>query len=119
MLETSANHSTISLKPLPICVQISPLGAGWAKLAEVRRHIELFRASGKFSYAYMTLGGEKEYYLASACERVVIPPSANLSLRGLAVSGKPYPSRPYLFWDLGWTKFWDAPSSASCLPKST
>ena len=29
----------------------------------------------------------QEYYLASACEEVFVPPSASLSLRGLAVSG--------------------------------
>ena len=32
--------------------------------------------------------GEKEYYLASACEEIYTPPSASLSLRGFAVSGE-------------------------------
>lgn len=45
------------------------------------------RKSGKFSVAYMAQGGEKEYYAASACEEVYVPPSGNLSLRGLAVAG--------------------------------
>ena len=47
----------------------------------------MYRQSGKFSIAYMAQGGEKEYYVASACEEVYIPESASLSLRGLAVAG--------------------------------
>lgn len=37
-----------------------------AALQELRRHVEMFNASGKFSIAYMERAGEKEYYLASA-----------------------------------------------------
>ena len=41
---------------------------GWARLQEIREYVSFFRQSGKFSMAFMTTGGEKEYYLASACE---------------------------------------------------
>lgn len=37
--------------------------------------------------AYIAQGGEKEYYAASACEEVYVPPSGSLSLRGLGVAG--------------------------------
>jgi protease-4 len=60
---------------------------GWAKLQEIRRYVELFRQSGKFSMAYMKIGGEKEYYLATAFEEVYIPPSANIRLAGFSVAG--------------------------------
>jgi len=70
-----------------VAIKVEPLAIGWAKLQELVRHIDHFRASGKFAVAYMELGGEKEYYLASACSEVILPPSANLSLRGLSVSG--------------------------------
>ncbi len=49
---------------------------------------DMCRKSGKFSVAYMAQGGEKEYYAASACEEIYVPPSGSLSLRGLAVAGK-------------------------------
>lgn len=68
-------------------LKVSPLAAGWAKLGELRQYLDFFRQSGKFTIAYMTAGGEKEFYLASACEEVFVPPSGSLSLRGLAVSG--------------------------------
>lgn len=34
-----------------------------------------------------TQAGEKEYYLATACEEITAPPSASISLRGFAVTG--------------------------------
>lgn len=52
-----------------------------------RQYIEFFKQSGKFSMAYMAAGGEKEYFVGSACEEVYVPPSGSVSLRGLAVSG--------------------------------
>lgn len=70
-----------------IYLKIDPLQCGWAKLQEIKRHIQLFRESGKFSVAYMTMGGEKEYYLASCCEEIYVPPSAYVGLRGLSVTG--------------------------------
>ncbi|GMH37280.1 hypothetical protein BSKO_05153 [Bryopsis sp. KO-2023] len=68
-------------------LNIDVLDCGWAKLTEVRRHVEFFKQSGKFSIAYMTRGAEKEYYLASACDEIYTPPSGNVFLRGLRVSG--------------------------------
>lgn len=32
-------------------------------------------------------GGEKEYYLASACKQVFVPPTAGFTLRGFKVAG--------------------------------
>lgn len=70
-----------------IYISIDPLDCGWAKLTEIRRHITLFRQSGKFSIAYLDRGAEKEYYLASACEEIYTAPSGYLYLRGLSVQG--------------------------------
>lgn len=41
--------------------------------------------AGKFIISYTPSCGEKEYYLASACEEIYAPPSAYVSLYGLAV----------------------------------
>eukprot|EP00892_Ulva_mutabilis_P012513 jgi/Ulvmu1/9634/UM054_0066.1 len=69
-------------------LNIDLLDAGWAKIQEIRTHIEFFKASGKPTVAYMKRGGEKEYFLATACEEIYIPPVAQLSLRGLSVQGQ-------------------------------
>ena len=47
-----------------------------------------FRQSGKFSIAFMKTAGEKEYYIACACQKIYAPPSASISLRGFAVGGE-------------------------------
>lgn len=40
---------------------------------------------GKFIVCYVPACGEKEYYLACACEELYAPPSAYFSLYGLTV----------------------------------
>jgi protease-4 len=70
-----------------IAVEIGPLAIGWARLRELARHIELFRASGKPCVAFLKLAGEKEYALASSFAEIFAPPSASLRLNGFAVSG--------------------------------
>jgi protease IV len=49
--------------------------------------VQLFKASGKFSIVFMKIAGEKEFYLASAFERVYIAPTASLRLAGFSVAG--------------------------------
>lgn len=70
-----------------ICIEIAPLQIGWAKVQEIRRYVDYFRQSGKFSICYMKQAGEKEYYLATAFQEVYCPPSASVNLRGFAVTG--------------------------------
>lgn len=71
-----------------LVLKVEPLACGWGKVEEIKRHVELFKQSGKLTLAYMTVGGEKEYYLASSCSEIYTPPGAYISLRGLAVSGQ-------------------------------
>uniref|UniRef100_A0A803MXI2 Peptidase S49 domain-containing protein n=1 Tax=Chenopodium quinoa TaxID=63459 RepID=A0A803MXI2_CHEQI len=68
-----------------VYLHIESLNCGWGKVEEIRRHILDFRKSGKFVVGYLPTCGEKEYYLASACEEVYAPPSAYFRLYGLTV----------------------------------
>ncbi|EFJ46294.1 signal peptide peptidase [Volvox carteri f. nagariensis] len=70
-----------------VAIEIGPLGIGWAKVQEIKRHIDYFRASGKYVVAWMKQGAEKEYYLATACSEIYAPPTAYLSLRGFVTGG--------------------------------
>ena len=65
---------------------LRPTGAGalWGKVQEVRDAIVDFRDSGKPIIAYLEYGGEQEYYLASACDKVFLMPTASLDLTGMA-----------------------------------
>lgn len=67
-------------------VVIRPRGTAalWAKVQEVRDAIADFRKSGKPIVAYLEQGGEQEFYLASAAEKVFLLPTASLDLTGVA-----------------------------------
>ena len=67
-------------------VIIRPTGTAalWAKVQEVRDAIIDYRSSGKPIIAYLEYGGEQEFYLASACDKVFLMPHASLDLTGMA-----------------------------------
>jgi protease-4 len=67
-----------------VMLDINLSDAGWAKADELRDAITDFRASGKPIYAYMEAGFNKEYYIASACERVYVMPGGHLFVYGYA-----------------------------------
>jgi protease IV len=56
----------------------------WGKVQEIRDAIAEFRQSGKPVYAYLEYGGDREYYLATAADRVYLLPSSPLDLTGIA-----------------------------------
>jgi protease-4 len=56
----------------------------WGKVQEIRDAIIDFRTSGKPVYAYLEHGGERDYYLASAADKVFLMPSSPLELTGVA-----------------------------------
>ena len=67
-------------------VIIRPTGTAalWGKVQEVRDAIIDFKTSKKPIIAYLEYGGEQEFYLASACDKVFLMPSASLDLTGMA-----------------------------------
>ena len=67
-----------------VVLDINMSGVGWAKSEELRDAITDFRSSGKQVYAYMELGLNKEYYIATACDRIYLAPAGELFINGLA-----------------------------------
>ena len=67
-------------------VILRPTGAAalWGKVQEVRDAVTDFRRSGKPIVAYLEYGGEQEFYLATACDKVFLLPTATLDLTGMA-----------------------------------
>jgi protease IV len=67
-------------------VVIRPTSAAalWGKVQEIRDAITDFRRSGKPIIGYLEHGGEQEFYLASACDKVFLLPTATLDLTGMA-----------------------------------
>ena len=56
----------------------------WGKVQELRQAVVDFRKSGKPVVAYLEYGGDREYYLASAADRVFLMPTSPLDLTGVA-----------------------------------
>src|SRR6266853_1124478 len=56
----------------------------WAKIQEIRDAVLDFRKSGKPVYAYLEYGADRDYYLASAADKVFLMPSSPLDLTGVA-----------------------------------
>jgi protease-4 len=67
-----------------IMLEIDMSGAGWGKSEEIRDAIADFRSSGKPVYAYMEFGMNKEYYIATACDKIYLAPPGELFINGLA-----------------------------------
>ena len=56
----------------------------WGKVQEIRDAVLEFKKSGKPVYAYLEYGGDREYYLATAADKIFLMPSAPLDLTGVA-----------------------------------
>src|SRR5688572_11159072 len=56
----------------------------WGKVQELRDAVLAFRKSGKRVVAFLEYGGDREYYLASAADRVFLLPTSPLDLTGVA-----------------------------------
>lgn len=67
-----------------IVLDIDMSGVGWAKAEEIRDAITDFRSSGKPVYAFIELGLNKEYYIATACDKIIVAPPGELFINGLA-----------------------------------
>jgi len=70
--------TSVLIKPFPF---ESPY---WAKIQELRDAVLDFRKSGKTVVAFLEEGGDREYYLASAADRVFLLPTSALDLTGVA-----------------------------------
>ncbi len=68
-----------------ILLRLGYLQCGWAKINEIRDLVLDFRKTGKKVYATIeeTIDADKEYYLASACDRIIFHPSGLMFLNGL------------------------------------
>jgi protease-4 len=56
----------------------------WGKVQEIRDAVLDFRKSGKRISAYLEYAGEREYYLASAAEKIYLVPTSSIDVTGMA-----------------------------------
>jgi protease-4 len=73
-----------------VMLDISFPGIGWGKADELREAIKEVRASGKPVYAYMEIGTNREYYIATAADKIFLPPSGDIYVNGFAAEAMFY-----------------------------
>ena len=66
-----------------VILHIDGVEIGWARLNELQSSIAEVKAAGKPVWARMNDGGNKDYLLAAACDRILMPESGTLMLTGL------------------------------------
>ena len=68
-----------------IVLRMGYLQCGWAKINELRDLVLDFRKTGKKVYATFeeTVDADKEYYLATACDRIIFHPSGIMFVNGI------------------------------------
>lgn len=69
-----------------VLLHVRDLEMGWGKVQEIRDALVRLREAGRHTVAFLELEGygNAEYFLASAAEKVVMPPAARNPLLGLA-----------------------------------
>jgi protease IV len=88
------NEATRALKaaatdPRIVGVVLRPMGiGGFSEIRELRQALTEFKQSKKPVYAYLEVATDRDYYLASIADTVVVSPSrsAGLSMMGLGIS---------------------------------
>lgn len=63
---------------------------GWGKSLELRDAVADFKTSGKPVYAYMEMGTNREYYIATAADKIFLPPSGDIYINGFAAEAMFY-----------------------------
>jgi protease-4 len=68
-----------------VLVRLGALDCDWAKCTEIRDAVLDFKKSGKKIYAYIEEAPEfnKEYYLATACDKIILHPLGWLGINGI------------------------------------
>jgi protease IV len=67
-----------------LVVTFDGVQAGWATLQELRGEIAAVRKAGKKVFAYMVSGTGRDYFIATAADKIYVDPAGGLRLVGMA-----------------------------------
>ena len=81
-LWTSLHRAARDHRVKALVLEPSNVIAGWGRLQEIRQEILDFKQSGKPVYAFLESPGSREYYLASAADRIFLSPGDMLNVKG-------------------------------------
>lgn len=89
-LLTQLRKAKIDTRVGAVLLDINFPGIGLGKADELRSAIAEFKTSGKPVYAYLEMGSNKEYYIATAADKIYVPPTGSLFITGFAAQGQFY-----------------------------
>jgi protease-4 len=69
-----------------VLFDVEDVNLGYARVEELRELVALLRAHGKRTFGYLTFPSTREYYLAAACDVVLVHPAGELSVTGVSQS---------------------------------
>ncbi len=81
-LWTSLREAATDSRIKAVVLQPHSLVTGWGKLQEVRQELLDFKKSGKPVYAFLQSPGSREYYLATAADKIFLSPDDMLDVKG-------------------------------------
>ncbi len=79
---TSLRQAATDNRIKAVVLQPRDLVTGWGKLEEFRQEISDFKKSGKPVYAFLQSPGSREYYLATAADKIFLSPDDSLEVKG-------------------------------------
>lgn len=79
---TSLHQAASDNRIKAVVIEPHGVAAGWGRLQEIRQDILEFERSGKPVYAFLESPGSREYYLASAANRVFLSSGDMLQVKG-------------------------------------
>jgi protease IV len=79
---TSLREAATDNRIKAVLIQPRKLVTGWGKLQELRQELLDFKRSGKPVYAFLQGPGSREYYLASAADKIFLSSDDELNVKG-------------------------------------
>ena len=89
-LLTQLRKAKVDTRINAVILDINFPGIGWGKAYELREAINEFKTSGKPVYAYMQIGMNREYYIATAADKIFVAPAGDLYINGFAAEAMFY-----------------------------
>lgn len=67
-----------------VVVKLDGVDSGWATVEELRNELIRVRNAGKKVFAYIVAGSTREYFLATAADKIYVDPAGGIRLTGLS-----------------------------------
>lgn len=85
-LAAAVRHAALDPEVSGIFLEIGTIVMGWAQVQELRDALAVFRAKEKPCVAWSGAYTNREYYLATACDEILLAPAGLALVNGLALT---------------------------------